>query len=233
YLAAKGISTDSIHVVDTDTTAAAYIMTDKADNQIAAFYPGAGRTPYGDDIPADSATMGMIAAGCDDDMHNMPQVFRERGIKYTYDPGQHLTELSGERLLEALSGAEVLFANDYELGLIVFKTGLDEKALLERVPCIVATLGAKGARLLTKGEELEIDVVKAGAVVDPTGAGDAHRAGFVKGMLAGLPMKQCAQLASAVASYAVEKYGTQSHTFTMPELQKRYQETYGENLPLA
>lgn len=230
YLEASGIEAATIHI-GSDITSAAYIMTDKADNQIAAFYPGAGRTPYGDDVPEEAA-LAIVAAGCDADMKSLPLLYRKRGLKYLYDAGQHITELNGTDLLNALSGASVLFANDYELGLIVFKTGLNESKLLERVPVVVATLGVKGARLLTKEGETPIAAVHTDNVVDPTGAGDAHRAGFLKGMLSGQSWKECVQLASAVAVYAVESYGTQNHTFTMDALKKRYEAAYGEKLAL-
>lgn len=229
-LSANGIDPASIKIAS-DITSAAYIMTDKADNQIAAFYPGAGKTPYGDDVP-EGAEIAVIAAGCDEDMKSLPTLYRKRGVKYVYDAGQHITSLDGTDLLDAISSASVLFANDYELGLIVFKTGLDEKQLLNRAPVIIATLGSKGARLLTKEGEETISAVETDAMLDPTGAGDAHRAGFIKGMLAGKSWKECAQLGATVATYAVESYGTQNHHFTLDELAKRYEAAYGEKLAL-
>lgn len=232
YLKASGVNPQNIHVSTADVTASAYIMTDQGDNQIAAYYPGAGGTPYGVPVPLEGAALAVVGAGCVEDMKALPSLYRQRGVKYVYDPGQQTTVLSGVELIEAISGAAVLFANDYELGVVVFKTGLSEAQLLDRAPVIVGTLGNKGARILTKEGEIEIAAVPVDKLVDPTGAGDAHRAGFIKGLLAGLPVKECAQLASAVAAYAVESYGTQNHRFTLDELNARYEKVYGTPLAL-
>lgn len=233
YLKASGVDPQSIHVNAGDVTSSAYIMTDQGDNQISAYYPGAGGTPYGVPVPLEGVALGMVGAGCVEDMKALPSLYRERGVKYVYDPGQQTTVLSGVELIEAISGAAVLFANDYELGVIVFKTGLSEAQLLERVPVVVGTLGNKGARVLTKEGEIEVTAVPVDKLVDPTGAGDAHRAGFIKGLLAGLPTKESAQLASTAAAYAVEAYGTQNHHFTLNELKARYQKAYGAPLALS
>lgn len=232
YLKERKIDTESIHRDGKDLTSSAYIMTDKADNQITAFYPGAGRMSYGEKVPTEGAGFAIVAAGCVADIESLARLYRSRGIKYVLDTGQQTGTLTGLQILEALDGAAVLFANDYELGLIVFKTGLSEVQLLERIPVIVATLGAKGARIISKEGETVVQGVMVENIVDPTGAGDAHRAGFVKGMLAGFSWKECNQLASTVAAYAVESYGTQNHSFTMNELKKRYEESYGEKLSL-
>lgn len=232
YLKTNTIDPSSIHVNSGDVCASAYIMTDQGDNQIAAYYPGAGGMPYGMPVPTDGVALAVVAAGCVEDMKALPSLYRQRGVKYVYDPGQQTTVLSGVELIEAIAGAEILFANDYELGVIVFKTGLSEGQLLERVPTIVATLGNKGARILTKEGEIAVKAVPVERLVDPTGAGDSHRAGFVKGLLAGLPVKESVQLASAVAVYAVEAYGTQNHHFTIPELKARYEKAYSSPFPL-
>jgi adenosine kinase len=232
YLRERGVSTESVHLVQEDTTATAYVMTDRGDNQIAAYYAGAGKRPYGAEPSLTGVVMASIGAGCSQDMVAFARYYREHKVPYVCDPGQQLTELAGEQLLDLVTGASVLFCNDYELGLIIGKTGLSEKVLLARVPTIVATMGERGARLIMKDSELHIDAVPVTSSIDPTGAGDAHRAGFVKGMLAGLPMEQCARLGSTVAAYAVETYGTQNYHFTMDELKTRFEKTYGNTWPL-
>jgi adenosine kinase len=232
HLKASGVNTDSIHVRQDDVTASAFIMTDQNDNQIAAYYPGAGGVSYGELVPTDGAKLAVIAAGNDEDIRSLAALYRKQSIPFIFDPGQRVTALTGSDLIEVLTGAAVLFCNDYELGLIVFKTGLSEQQLLERVPTIIATLGAKGTRIITVEGETKVDAVPVEKLVDPTGAGDAHRAGFAKGMLAGLPMNECVQFASAVAVYVVESYGTQNHRFTMEELKERYKKAYGTPLVL-
>ncbi len=232
HLQANNIDAASIHLDDKDVTASAYIITDQSDNQVAAYYPGSGAKRYGENVPLEGTETAIVSAGCDDDIKDLTALYRRQGLRFVFDPGQRVTALSGADLLEALSGATVLFANDYELGLIVFKTGKSERELLERVPTIVSTLGEKGARIITKDEELRVPAVHSDVVVDPTGAGDAHRAGFTKGLVSGLELLQCAQLGSTVAAYAVEAYGTQNHLFTMQDLAARYEKTFGEPLML-
>ena len=231
YLRELGISTDSIHINGSDLTSVAHIVTDRANNQIAAFAMAAGATPYGA-MPKEEYRCMILGAGNVADTIALGADARAKGIPYYFDPGQALPAFTSDDLKGLISGAAGLFCNDYELGLIEDKTGWDEAALLAQTPILVVTLGAKGSRVSSKDGIVEVVAVPIGKLVDPTGAGDAHRAGFVKGILARLTLKQCGQLASTVAGYAVEQLGTQNHRFTMPELQARYESAYGETLPL-
>lgn len=231
YLGELGIATDSIHINSSDLTSVAHIVTDKANNQIAAFAMAAGASAYGA-LPDAAFTCGVLGAGCVADTIAIAAHAKARGIKYYFDPGQAMPAFAADNLKEIISGAAGLFCNDYELSLISEKTGWNELALLDQTPLLVVTLGAKGSRVMTKDGVIEVSAVPIEKLVDPTGAGDAHRAGFVKGILAGLSLKECGQLASAVAGYAVEQQGTQNHRFTLPELKTRYQTAYGETLSL-
>lgn len=225
------IDTFTVHVDGDDFTSVANIVTDRADNQITAFAIGAGEKPYGALPELDEYDCAMLSAGNVADTLALADAAKQRSLPYYFDPGQGLPSLSGEQLRTLIEGAAGIFANDYEFALIKDKTGWSEEELLSRTPLIVVTLGAKGSQLIRKEGETSVAAVPA-KLVDPTGAGDAHRAGFLKGVAADLPLKQCAQLASTVAAYAVEAHGTQEYRFTLPELQKRYQEAYGEPLPL-
>ena len=231
YLKNLGISSDSIHINDSDLTSVAHIVTDKANNQIAAFAMAAGASAYGV-LPDADFKCGILGAGCVADTIAIAAHAKKKGIKYYFDPGQAMPAFAAADLKEIISGAVGLFCNDYELSLITEKTGWNESALLEQTPLLVVTLGAKGSRIMTKDGLIEIAAVPISKLVDPTGAGDAHRAGFVKGILAGLSLKECGQLASAVAAYAVEQQGTQNHTFTTEELKERYAKAYGEKIGL-
>lgn len=231
YLKKLGISSDSIHINADDFTAVAQIMTDRANNQIAAFAMAACATPYGA-LPDTAFASAILGPGCVADTIAVAAHAKAKGIKYYFDPGQAMPAFAADNLKEIISGAAGLFCNDYELSLITEKTGWNEQAILDQAPLLVVTLGAQGSRIVTKEGTIEIKAVPIEKLVDPTGAGDAHRAGFVKGMLAGLSLKVCGQLASTVAAYAVEHQGTQNHSFTLPELKTRYQTAYGETLSL-
>lgn len=233
HLVANKIDPTSVHIDSKSFTSAAFIMTDKADNQISAFSFGAANTPYAPLPGTDGVVCAHIGAGCPGDMQILPEHYRSHNVPYFYDPAQQIPTLGSEDLQNGISGAAALFGNDYELGLIIQKTGWDEKMLLTKVPTIITTFGEKGTRVLTQESSEEVLALPAEEVVDPTGAGDAYRAGYIAGFLHALPPHQCARIASAVAVYAVEKYGTQNHRFTLAELSDRYKNAYGEEFPLV
>ena len=231
YLESEGIATGSIHVDADKKTAFAFIVTDKGDNQIAAFHPGASAVPYGEVKPGDDA-IALISAGCLDDMRALPDVYRGYGSRFLFDPGQCIPALTADELRNGMTDATAVFVNDYELELIKVSTGWKEADILNVAETLVITLGGQGSRVITKSGETLVKAVFAKEVVDPTGAGDAYRAGYIKGMTLGWIPPKCAQLGSAVAAYCVEKAGTQAHTFSKVELQERYAATYGETITL-
>lgn len=230
YLGERGITADTVHIDTSELTSSAYILTDKADNQIAAFSFGAGKVAYGVPPQTEGVACALIGAGNPDDMRALPAHYRARGLPYFYDPAQQIPLLSADDLRAGIEGAAGLFGNDYELGLIMQKVGWNEKELSAHTPLVVVTLGEKGSRIVSAGSVEEVKAVSVAEVVDPTGAGDAYRAGFIAGHLAGEPPRTCVQIGSCVAAYAVEQYGTQNHRFTLPELKKRYEEAYSETI---
>lgn len=232
HLLLSGVDPASIKIVEGELTASAVVFTDKGDNQISAFHPGAGKFPYDTPVPTDGRAMAIIAPGNAEDMTTLPEYFRRKGMKYCYDPGQQISALTGDHLKDGITGAHTLFASDYELGLIAQKTGWADGPILERVTNLVITYGAKGSRVLTKEGEWKVEATPVKNAEDPTGAGDAYRAGFIKGMMLALPLESCAKLGSVVAAYAVETYGTQTHRFTLPEVAERYKKSYGEKLAI-
>jgi adenosine kinase len=153
-------------------------------------------------------------------------------MRYLYDPGQQAIMLSKEDLREGIDGAGVLFGNEYELGIMIERTGWSRDELTSHVPTMIITLAEKGTLLVQKGKEIGIGAVKVEHAVDPTGAGDAYRAGFIFGMRNGLPVETSIKLASTVAAYAVEKKGTQNHSFTLEDVKARYEAAYDEPLQL-
>lgn len=232
HLKSQHIDSTSVQIDKRSLTASAYILTDKADNQITAFSFAAGNAAY-EPLPAtDETSCAIIGAGCLPDMQSLPAHYRAHTIPYFYDPAQQIPRLSAEDLQNGITGAEAVFGNDYELNLIAQKTGWDEEKMLGKTNMLVITLGEKGSRIVTRDGEKHVEAVKVPAVVDPTGAGDAYRAGFIAGFLRALSAETCARIAGTVAAYAVEKYGTQNHRFTLDELRGRYKGAYGEECPL-
>lgn len=231
HLFEHGIVSSSIRLIPDITTAASYIVTDKNDNQIGAFYAGASKYPCQKEVSSEAALM-IISPSDPKDMMDLADKCRLAELQFFFDPGQQIIMLSPDELRTGIMGAAALFANDYELQLIVQKTGWSEKELIEKTPLLVVTLGEKGTRILSKTGESVIPAAKRKEVVDPTGAGDAHRAGFAAAFVRKLPHDVCARVANTVASFAVERRGTQTHTFTPDAVTKRYEESYGETVEL-
>jgi adenosine kinase len=223
WLTGNGISTEHIRIVAEEFTAGAYITTDRADNQITGFNPGAMK--YSSELDFESLRAGetlmIVSPGNLDDMADYPRACRARGIDYIFDPGQSLPMWDAEPLIQAIEGSRILIVNDYELELIMDKTGLGREALLERTGAIITTLGEAGSLVLTPGGQTAIPAAKARRVYDPTGAGDSYRGGLISGLVRGLGLAESARLGSACASFAVECYGTQEYRFTPEEFQER------------
>jgi len=224
-----GFSVEGIRTLDQEFTAGAYITTDQSDNQITGFNPGAMKYPSQYDmtkINGDDA-LGIISPGNLGDMMDHPKYYRENKIPFIFDPGQQIPAFTGDQLKEAFLGAEILITNDYELEMIMNATGMSKDDILDSVTYLITTLGEKGSVVNCNGEETHVDVVPAGAVVDPTGAGDAFRSGLLKGLSMGKTVADACKLGATCATYAVEKNGTQEHSFTMDEFTARYEATFG------
>lgn len=223
WLAKNGISTETIKIIEEEFTASAYITTDLADNQITGFNPGAMKHSSCLDFdklnPED--TIVIVSPGNLEDMINYPRACKARGIDYIFDPGQSLPVLDAKDLLDALDGCGILISNDYELDLIMNKTGLNKEDLKKRAKAIIVTLGEQGSQVFLPDGEIRIPVVKPKKVEDPTGAGDAYRGGLISGMVRGMDIEQCARRGSVCASFAVECYGTQEYRFSPEEFDER------------
>jgi adenosine kinase len=223
WLAKNGLSIENIKIIADEFTAGAYITTDKADNQITGFNPGAMKFSSALDLAQfkPGKIMLIVSPGNLDDMTSYPRACKAKKIDYIFDPGQSLPMLDAKALIEAIDGSRILICNDYELEMVMGKTELDEGELLERAKAIIVTMGEMGSRIYTPDGEIKIPPAKAKQVVDPTGAGDAYRGGLISGLLRGKDIKESARMGSACASFAVESYGTQSYSFTAKELEER------------
>lgn len=232
HFTSYGIDTDYISISKTTNTASAHIVTDKDDNQITAFYPGALN-----DIPeipeelfASNIELAIISATKKESMIAHAKTCYEKKIPMVFDPGQQMTALDPRELCMLIGQAEFLISNDYEMKLMEEKTDWDTHEMLNHVKIVVITHGEKGSSIRTRDEYIEIAPCPPLSVEDPTGAGDAYRAGFFAMYTKGRDLKTCGQAGSVAATYAVEHYGTQNHLFTLEEFEKRYKETYREKL---
>ena len=212
-----------------ELTAGAYITTDKADNQITGFNPGAMKYPsrfrFDDVNPKDA--LAIVAPGCLEDMLTYAATCREKQLPYIFDPGQSMTSFSGEQLMNMLKGSSLLISNDYELELLARSAGLAKPNLLKHTGGIITTLGEDGSIICTPEGELKVPAAKASRVADPTGAGDAYRAGLIKGLVMGTTLPEAARIGATCASYAVECHGTQTHHFTPEDFWDRYKKNFG------
>ena len=228
-LSAHGLPLDGIRRADDVFTALCYITTDMNSNQITGFYPGAMTLPAEYDFPGLDARqdLAIVSPGNVEDMRRLPRLYREKGVPYIFDPGQQLPVLTSQELLEAIEGSLACITNDYELNMICKATGKSEDEIAARTQWLVTTLGAEGAQVRGHGENIRIAPVPINKVLDPTGAGDAHRAGLIKGLVHGLAMPDAARLGSVSASFALEKLGTQEHIFTPADFCQRYEAVFG------
>jgi len=220
-----GVRVDAVEKYDDIYTAVCHIITDRGNNQITAFSMGAAARPVHFDFstvdPKDALVIFAPANNKIDSLQFIAEC-KKYGIRYIFDPGQTITDYNGKELKECIHGAYIFIANDYELQLTMQKTGLTEPHILERTEILITTLGEKGSVIKNHKEVIDVPAFLQHHLIDPTGAGDAYRAGLVKGLTAGLPLQQCGYLAACAASYAIEHIGTQSHTYTIKEFRERY-----------
>ena len=233
WLERHGVDTDSVHVSEVHHTARFVCTTDVANNQIASFYPGAMSEARNIELLPVSDRLGgmdLVLVGPNDPqaMLRHTQECRARGTAFAADPSQQLAFLDGEAIRPLIEGASYLFTNEYEAALTEQKTGWSAADVLARVECRVTTLGAKGARVERRGQSaVHVDVPQERSKADPTGVGDAFRAGFISGLHWSLGDERCAQVGSMLATYVIETVGTQEYSFTHADFLSRFTDAYG------
>ncbi len=228
WLHQHNLPLSGIRKIPEEFTAGAYITTDKADNQITGFNPGAMKYPslYKFDEVDWKEAIAIIAPGNIEDMINYGRIYKEYRIPYIFDPGQSITALSGEQMTEIITDSEMLISNDYELEMIKKATELENSDLLKITKSIITTLGENGSIVYLQDQETKIPSAKALVVSDPTGAGDAFRAGMIKGMVTGKDLITSAKMGAVCASFSVEHHGTQEHKFTQEDFWNRYKANF-------
>lgn len=233
WLTAHGVETDFVLRCDDVATARFVCTTDEAMNQIGSFYGGAMARARDMELAPVIAAIGgvdlvMISAGDPDAMTQHAAECRLRGWPFAADPSQQLARIDGAQARALVSGAEILFSNDYELGLLMSKTGWTAKQIAEAVTIRVTTHGAKGIEVAHRDDgAFRVSVVPEHGKIDPTGVGDGFRGGFLAGREAGLGLKRCAELGSLMATLVLETTGTQEYAFDAEVAAARLTEAYG------
>jgi adenosine kinase len=212
-------------------TAQAFITTDLDDNQITAFHPGAMNFSHLNHVAdAVGTRYGIIAPDGREGMLQHAQEFLQAGIPYLFDPGQGLPMLTGEEIMNFLSGASYFAVNDYEAELLMEKTQKTLAELTSHVEAAIVTRGAEGSTIYTEGTEISIPPVAPDAIVDPTGCGDAYRAGLLFGLSQGWSWAKTGRLASLMGSIKIASRGGQNHAPSREILEQKFQSAFGESL---
>ncbi|WP_295628930.1 carbohydrate kinase family protein [uncultured Nitrosomonas sp.] len=216
-----------LHVADT-FTAQAFITTDLDDNQITAFHPGAMNFSHLNSVQETrNIQLGIIAPDGRDGMMQHAREFHEAGIPFVFDPGQGLPMYNGEELLDFIDKADYIAVNDYEGQMLQDRTGINLESLANKAKALIITLGAQGSIIYADGRKLEIPSVKPKAIVDPTGCGDAYRAGLLYGIVNNLDWQTAGQLGSLMGSLKITQRGGQNHQFSRDEIDQYYFESFG------
>ena len=233
WLVARGIDCRGLRLLEGEISATGFTTTDLDANQLTGYYGGAmwRAAILGlDDAPpaVDAVIIGPNDPGA---MKRLVRECRERSVPFVFDPAHQLPMMSGDDVVDSTRGAWIVIGNDYELELIEQRAGRDVDGLLELAEIVVTTLGRQGSRICTRDRKVEIPAATPVRESDPTGAGDAYRAGLVAGLLRGLDIEAAGRVASLAATYAVEQVGTVEHDYTTAEFSQRYQEAFGVALP--
>ena len=230
WLESKGVDTTLMKVIPGEFTASFFATTDQSSAQIASFYPGAMGHSAAQSLNdlEEKPDLVIVSPSAPDAMMKFPAECREMDIPYLYDPSQQVLRLEGEELARDMEGAQFLFCNDYEFGLISKKTGWSLDQILEHVKVLVITRGKDGADLYAGGETVHIPTVPEDEIVDPTGVGDAFRGGFLAGYSHGFDWKLCGEIGSLAAVYCLEQNGTQSHNYTRSGFVERFRKYFDD-----
>ena len=228
WLADHGVDVSGVRTSETLASPRFTVTTDQAQNQIGTFYPGAMAEAAGISLADVEADLVLVSPNDPGAMLRHTAECRDRGVPFAADPSQTLTFLDGDAIRELVTGAAYLFTNEYEAGLVAAKTGWSDAQVLDLVGTRVTTHGAKGCVIARKGEpDVHVGVVEATQVVDPTGVGDAFRAGFLTGTAWGLDLERSAQVGALLATHVVETVGTQEYSFTTDSFLARLDKAYG------
>lgn len=231
------VPADYITVLSEEHTAQAFITTDLDDNQITAFHPGAMQHSHLNEISKahreQGVAIGIVAPDGREGMLRHASQFVAAGIPFVFDPGQGLPLFDGEALRAFIAQARWVAVNEYEWQLVRDRTKWSAAEIASQVEALIVTKGAAGSTIYVEGREIEIPCARPSAVVDPTGCGDAYRAGLIHGLLHGLDWETTGRIASLLGAIKIAARGTQNHRFTKAEFEAKYRESFGSAVSLA
>ncbi len=228
WLRQRGVPLEYVRELKDAWTAVGYITTDLADNQITAFHPGAMEHAHLNVVPADAGIRwGMVSPDGRQAMIDHAEQFAAAGIPFVFDPGQGLPMFGASELERFVELADVIAVNDYEGKMLAQRTGLSELQIAARVRAFIVTRGAEGSIILVDGQRHDIPAAAPEAVVDPTGCGDAYRAGVLHGLLHGADWETTGRIASLMGAVKVESPGTQNHSFDTGSFSHRFMASFG------
>ena len=231
WLEKNKIDTSYIRKNKNELTASAYVMTDQADNQITGFYPGPLDVDYCQSVfKIKNIGLAIISPDFKLRMLEYARIYNQLKVPYIFDPGQAIPSFTAAELKKIIAKAKVLIGNDYEIELILNMLKINQASLLNLVDTLVITKGVIGSEIFSSGKKIKIKAAKVISTIDPTGAGDAYRAGMIKGLIGAFDWKKTGQLAGTIAAYAVEKQGTQAHRFNLREFNQRYKNNFKEEI---
>ena len=234
WLRERGVPLDYVRELADAWTAVGYITTDLADNQITAFHPGAMERAHLNAVPADAGIRwGMVSPDGRQAMIEHAEQFASAGIPFIFDPGQGLPMFGAQELDRFIELADVVAVNDYEGKMLAQRTGLSDEQIAARVKAFIVTRGAEGSIIMSGGARHDIPAATPAAVVDPTGCGDAYRAGLLHGLLHDADWRTTGRIASLMGAIKVESPGTQNHSFDSGSFSERFTASFGYDLGLG
>lgn len=231
WLKQVGVHTDYLKVIESEYTAQGFVTTDLDDNQIWAFHPGAMNHAHVQRVPTNAGvSLGLVSPDGRDGMLQHAEQFAAAGIPFIFDPGQGMPMFNGAELLQFIEQATWVAVNDYEAQLLSERTGLSQEQIAQRVKALIVTRGAEGSEIYAERRQIHIPCAKAAAVKDPTGCGDAYRAGLIFGLMKGMDWETTGRVAALIGAIKIETNGPQNHRFTFAEFAERFKEAFGYRL---
>lgn len=224
----QGIETRAIRTIDDAYTAQCFVTADQDNNQINAFHPGAMQYSHENNVADQGALrVAIISPDGRDGMIKHAADCAAQGLPFMFDPGQQLPMFSGEELIRFIDGASYLACNDYEFEVVMDRTGLSLADIAGRLEALVVTRGGEGSDIYAGGEHYRIPAVKADEIVDPTGCGDAYRAGLLYGITNGCDWPTTGRIASLLGAIKIGSTGGQNHGFTPEEIEQKFEAAFG------
>jgi len=231
WMKKNGVLQEHVSIVDETFTAQAFITTDLDDNQITAFHPGAMNYSHNNSVTsAKNISIGMVSPDGREGMILHAEEFAAAGIPFIFDPGQGMPMFNGEDLVKFIDQASYVAVNDYEWQLMQDRTGLSAEDVASRIKALVITRGAEGSLIIADGKEIVVPAAKVQTIKDPTGCGDAYRAGLLYGIMNGLDWDTTGRVAALMGAIKVESQGTQNHSFEISDFEQRYKSEFGREL---